>query len=219
MSQTVVEKLAQSHLAEGPKRPLRAGDFVSIRPRHVMTHDNTSPVIKKFKGIGAQKVFDPRQPVFALDHDIQNTSEENLKKYRAIEAFARERGIDFYPAGTGIGHQVMVEKGYVTPGSFVVASDSHSNMYGALGAIGTPVVRTDAAAIWATGEFWWQIPRTAQVLLEGRLPPGATGKDVIIALCGLYNQEEVLNAVVEFAGPGVASLSMDARLTIANMST
>jgi homoaconitate hydratase len=219
MGQTVVEKIAQAHLAEGPKRPLRAGDFVSIRPKHVMTHDNTAPVIKKFKTIGAQKVFDPRQPVFALDHDVQNTTEENLKKYRAIEAFAREHGIDFYPAGTGIGHQVMVEKGYVTPGSLVVASDSHSNMYGALGAIGTPVVRTDAAAIWATGEFWWQIPRTVQVVLEGRLPQGATGKDVIIALCGLYNQEEVLNAVVEFAGPGVASLSMDARLTIANMST
>ncbi len=219
MGQTVVERLAQTHLAEGPKRPLRAGDFVSIRPKHVMTHDNTAPVIKKFKGIGARKVFDPHQPVFALDHDIQNTSEENLKKYRTIETFAREHGIDFYPAGTGIGHQIMVEKGYVTPGSFVVASDSHSNMYGALGAIGTPVVRTDAAAIWATGEFWWQIPRTVQVVLEGRLPAGATGKDVIITLCGLYNQEEVLNAVVEFAGPGVASLSMDARLTIANMST
>ena len=88
------------------------------------------------------------------------------------------------------------------PVTFVVASDSHSNMYGALGAIGTPVVRTDAAAIWATGEFWWQIPRTIQVVLEGKLAPGVTGKDVIITLCGLYNHEEVLNAAVEFAGPG-----------------
>ncbi len=219
MAQTIVEKIAQSHLAEGPSRSLRAGDFVSIRPRHVMTHDNTSAVMKKFKSIGATKVRSPRQPVFALDHDIQNLSEDNQKKYQAIEAFAREQGIDFYPAGSGIGHQIMVEKGYVVPGSFVVASDSHSNMYGAVGAVGTPVVRTDAAAIWATGEFWWQIPRTVQVVLEGRLPAGATGKDVIIALCGLYNKEEVLNAAVEFTGPGAATLSMDARLTIANMST
>ncbi len=219
MPQTIVEKIAQAHLAEGPDRPLRAGDFVSIRPRHVMTHDNTSAVMKKFKSIGATRVRDPRQPVFALDHDIQNQSEDNQKKYRAIEAFAREQGIDFYPAGSGIGHQIMVEKGYVVPGSFVVASDSHSNMYGALGAVGTPVVRTDAAAIWATGEFWWQIPRTVQVVLEDRLPAGATGKDIIIALCGLYNREEVLNAAVEFTGPGIATLSMDARLTIANMST
>ena len=219
MSQTMVEKIAQAHLAEGPKRPLRAGDFVSLRPRHVMTHDNTSAVMKKFQTIGAKKVHDPHQPVFALDHDIQNKEDANLAKYRAIEGFARQHGIDFYPAGSGIGHQIMVERGYVHPGALVVASDSHSNMYGALGALGTPVVRTDAAAICATGDFWGQIPRSVQVVLEGSLPAGATGKDVIIALCGLYSQEEVLNAAVEFAGPGVASLSMEARLTIANMST
>ncbi len=219
MGQTIVEKIAQAHMAEGPSRPLRAGDFLSIRPYHVMTHDNTSAVMKKFKAIGAKNVRDPRQPVITADHDIQNREESNLAKYRSMDAFAGDQGIDFYPPGTGIGHQIMVEKGYVLPGTFVVASDSHSNMYGALGAIGTPVVRTDAAAIWATGEFWWQIPRTVQVVLEGRLATGGTGKDVIVTLCGLYNQEEVLNAAVEFAGPGVASLSMDARLTIANMST
>ena len=219
MGQTIVEKIAQLHMTEGPDRPLRAGDFLSIRPYHVMTHDNTSAVMKKFKAIGATRVLNPEQPVFTADHDIQNKDATNLAKYAAMEAFARAQSIDFYPPGTGIGHQIMVEQGYVLPGTFVVASDSHSNMYGALGAIGTPVVRTDAAAIWATGEFWWQIPRTVQVMLEGRLAPGATGKVVIVTLCGLYNQEEVLNAAIEFTGPGVASLSMDARLSIANMST
>jgi homoaconitate hydratase len=219
MGQTIVEKLAQAHMAEGPKRALRAEDFLSIRPKQVMTHDNTAAVLKKFKAIGVKRVLDARQPVFALDHDIQNTSEQNLKQYAAIEGFAKEQGIDFYPAGTGIGHQLMMEKGYVLPGSFVVASDSHSNMYGALGAIGTPVVRTDAAAIWATGEFWWQVPRTVQVELTGRLRPGVSGKDVIITLCGLYNQEEVLNAAVEFSGEGVAALSIEERMSIANMTT
>jgi len=215
----MVEKIAQSHLAEGPKRPLRTGDFLSVRPYHVMTHDNTSAVMSKFKGIGAKTIHDPKQLVFALDHDIQNKDEANQKKYRAIEAFAKEHNVDFYPAGSGIGHQIMVERGYVVPGSFVVASDSHSNMYGALGAIGTPIVRTDAAAVWATGEFWWQIPRSVEVVLQGKLPAGATGKDVIISLCGLYNHDEVLNAAIEFSGPGVASLSMDARLSISNMTT
>ncbi len=219
MGQNIVEKLTQSHMAEGPKgRPVRAGDFVSIRPRHVMTHDNTSAVMKKFKSLGVAKILDPRQPVFALDHDIQNTAEDNLKKYRSIEAFGREQGVAFHPAGSGIGHQIMCEQLYVVPGSFVVASDSHSNMYGALGAVGTPVVRTDAAALWATGEFWWQIPPTVQVVLEGTLAGGTSGKDVIIALCGLFGSD-VLNAAVEFTGPGVASLSMDARMSIANMTT
>jgi homoaconitate hydratase len=219
MSQTMVEKIAQSHMTEGPNRLLRAGDFLSVRPYHVMTHDNTAAVMKKFRAIGAERVYDSKQPVFTADHDIQNTEESNLARYRSMQKFARDHGIDFYPPGAGIGHQIMVENGYVLPGTFVVASDSHSNMYGALGAIGTPVVRTDAAAIWATGEFWWQIPRSIQVVLEGRLASGVTGKDVIITLCGLYNHEEVLNAAVEFTGPGVASLTMDARLSIANMST
>ena len=219
MPQTIAEKIAQAHMAEGPSRPLRTGDFLSIRPHHVMTHDNTSAVMSKFKGIGAKQIHDPKQLVFALDHDIQNQDESNQKKYRSIEAFAKEHGVDFYPAGSGIGHQIMVERGYVVPGSFVVASDSHSNMYGALGAVGTPIVRTDAAAAWATGEFWWQIPRSVEVTLEGKLPEGATGKDVIITLCGLYNHDEVLNAAIEFTGPGVASLSMDARFSISNMST
>ena len=219
MGQTIVEKIAQKHMTEGPARPLRTGDFLSIRPHRCMTHDNTSAVMSKFKGIGAKRVKDSQQLVFALDHDIQNKDEANQKKYSAIEAFAKEHGVDFYPAGSGIGHQIMVERGYVVPGSFVVASDSHSNMYGALGAIGTPIVRTDAAAVWATGEFWWQIPRSIQVVLEGKLPDGVTGKDVIITLCGLYNHDECLNAAVEFTGPGVASLSMDARLSISNMTT
>lgn len=219
MPQTIVEKIAQTHLAEGPNRPLRAGDFISIRPFHVLTHDNTSAVMSKFKAIGAKKIANPKQLVFALDHDIQNHDEANLKKYSSIEAFACEHGVDFYPAGSGIGHQIMVERGYVLPGSFVVASDSHSNMYGALGAIGTPIVRTDAAAVWATGEFWWQIPRTIQVVLEGQLREGVSGKDVIITLCGMYNHDEALNAAIEFSGLGVAGISMDARFSIANMST
>jgi homoaconitate hydratase len=220
MGLTLVEKIAARH-ADGlaPGTIVHAGDFISIRPRHVMTHDNTGAVIPKFKQIGATKIADPAQPVFAIDHDIQNTTPKNLEKYAKIEAFAAEHGIDFYPAGTGISHQVMVEQGYVVPGALVVASDSHSNLYGAMAALGTPVVRTDAASIWATGVTWWQVPKVAKVLLKGNLSPGVTGKDVIIALCGLFNKDEVLNHAVEFLGDGVANLQMAARMTIANMTT
>src|SRR5205814_6718383 len=133
--------------------------------------------------------------------------------------FAREHGIDFYPPGTGISHQVMMEQGYVVPGSMVVASDSHSNLYGAMAALGTPVVRTDAASIWATAVTWWQVPPVAKVVLKGKLLPGVVGKDVIIALCGLFNKDEVLNHAVEFVGDGVTNLAMSARMTIANMTT
>jgi len=220
MGQTVIEKIIQAHAVDLPAGAIvHAGDMLSVRPFHVMTHDNTGAVIPKFESIGSGRISDPSQPVFALDHNVQDTSEKNLEKYRKIEAFARKHGVVFHPAGEGIGHQLMIENGFVHPGRLVVASDSHSNMYGALAAAGTPIVRTDAAAIWAGEITWWQVPRSIRVVLEGELPAGVGGKDVILALCGLYNSGEVLNAAIEFSGDGVAFLSMSERMTIANMTT
>ncbi len=220
MSQNLVEKITQKFavgLADGQK--VHCGDYVSIKPSYVMTHDNTGAVIPKFKAIGAKKIAKPRQVVFTLDHNVQNKEEANLTKYKKIEAFAAEMGVDFYPAGRGIGHQIMCEEGYAWPGNMAVASDSHSNMYGGLGCLGTPVVRTDAAAIWATGRTWWQIPPVAKCTLTGKLPKGVTGKDVIITLCGYFNKNEVLNYAIEFSGDGIRNLSIDERLAIANMTT
>ncbi len=220
MPQNLIEKIVQAHavdLAAG--QTVHSGDLLTVRPVHVMTHDNTAPVMAKFAAIGARNLHAPRQPVFCLDHDVQNRSPENLTKYRRIEEFARQHGISFYPAGRGIGHQVMCEEGFVLPCTMVVASDSHANIYGGLGALGTPVVRTDAAAIWATGTTWFQVPPVTRVELTGALRPGVTGKDVIITLCGHCGNDEVLNHAVEFTGDGVATLTIDDRLTIANMTT
>ncbi|KAI0633108.1 homoaconitase [Trametes polyzona] len=218
--QTIIEKVVQRYAVGLPEgKTVKAGDYVMIRPEHVMTHDNTGPVISKFKSIGATRVHNPKQLVFTLDHDVQNKTPKNLAKYASIEAFARQHGIDFYPAGRGIGHQVLVEEGYAFPNTLTVASDSHSNMYGGVGCVGTPIVRTDAAALWATGKTWWQVPRMIKVELKGRLAPGVTGKDVIVALCGYFNKDEVLNGAIEFAGDGISALSVDERLTIANMTT
>lgn len=227
MSQTLIEKIAQRYAVGLKKNQLvHSGDYIAIKPAYVMTHDNTGAVIPKFLSIHSSKkskqdlrIFNPKQVVFTLDHNVQDKSEKNLEKYKKIEEFAKKMGVDFYPAGRGIGHQIMCEEGYAYPGKMVVASDSHSNMYGGLGCLGTPIVRTDAASIWATGKTWWQVPPIAKVILKGNLRPGVTGKDLIIALCGYFNNDEVLNHAIEFSGDGVHNLSIDERLTIANMST
>lgn len=220
MTQTLIEKIAQKFaVGLDPKHQVHAGDYLSIKPAYVMTHDNTGAVIPKFKSIGATKLFNPRQVVNTLDHNVQDKTEKNLEKYKKIEEFAKSMGADFYPAGRGIGHQIMCEEGYAFPGTMVVASDSHSNMYGGLGCLGTPIVRTDAAAIWATGRTWWQVPQIAKVELKGSLRQGVTGKDVIIALCGYFNHDEVLNHAIEFVGDGIRYLTIDERLAIANMTT
>ncbi|KAI1006988.1 Homoaconitase [Podosphaera aphanis] len=171
--------------------------------------------------IGATKVHNPKQIVMTLDHDVQNKNKTNLDKYRQIQEFSQHHNVDFYPAGRGIGHQIMVEEGYAWPGTMTVASDSHSNMYGGVGCLGTAIVRTDAASIWATGKTWWQIPPVAKVTFTGLLPRGVTGKDVIIALCGLFNNDEVLNHAIEFTGTEATmrSLPVDDRLAISNMTT
>ncbi len=220
MNQTFVEKIAQKYaVGLSPDYEVHSGDYIMIQPAYVMTHDNTGAVIPKFKSIGAKKFFNPRQVVHTLDHDIQNKTEKNLEKYKKIEEFSKSMGADFYPAGRGIGHQIMCEEGYAFPGTMAVASDSHSNMYGGLGCLGTPIVRTDAAAIWATGKTWWKVPPIAKVELIGKLQKGVTGKDIIISLCGYFNKDEVLNHAIEFVGEGVKNLSIEERLTIANMTT
>lgn len=218
--QNLTEKIVQKYAVGLPEgKHVKSGDYVSIKPAHCMSHDNTWPVALKFKGLGYKNVKDNRQIVNTLDHDVQNMSEKNLEKYDNIERFAKEQGIDFYPAGRGIGHQIMIEEGYAFPLNLTVASDSHSNTYGGVGSLGTPIVRTDAASIWATGMTWWQIPPVAKVELVGRLPAGVSGKDVIVALCGAFNNDEVLNHAIEFTGDHLDELSIDNRITIANMTT
>ncbi|CCX13019.1 Similar to Homoaconitase, mitochondrial; acc. no. Q6BM98 [Pyronema omphalodes CBS 100304] len=220
--QNLTEKIVQRFSKDLPEgKFVRSGDYVSIQPHKCMTHDNSWPVATKFFSIGATKVDNTEQIVLTLDHDVQNKSEANLRKYKNIEEFAKQQGIVFYPAGRGIGHQIMVEEGYAWPGTLSVASDSHSNMYGGISCLGTPVVRTDAASIWATGRTWWQIPPVARVELKGTLPKGVSGKDVIVSLCGLFNKDDVLNHAIEFTGSEetMKSLKIDDRLAIANMTT
>ncbi|POR36902.1 Homoaconitase, mitochondrial [Tolypocladium paradoxum] len=105
---TLTEKIVQRYAVGLPEGKLvRSGDYISIVPAVCMTHDNSMPVALKFMSMGATQVYNPKQIVITLDHDVQNTSPSNLQKYRKIEAFAKQHGIDFYPAGRGIGHQIM----------------------------------------------------------------------------------------------------------------
>ncbi|KAG5815566.1 hypothetical protein H9Q74_011619 [Fusarium xylarioides] len=216
--QTLVEKIAQKHaVVIPPGKKIKSGSYLSLSPAKIMSHDNTAAVMKKFAGLGASKIHDKHQLVFTCDHDVSNRTEANLRKYASIREFGEKHGVVNFPPGRGIGHQIMIEEGFAWPQTVSVASDSHSNMYGGVGCLGTAVVRTDAAAIWATGETWWQVPPVAKVTFTGILPPGVTGKDVIVALCGLFRDDQVLNHAIEFAGG--ESLTVDERLTISNMTT
>ena len=101
MSQALIEKIAQRYaVGLQDDQLVHAGDYISIRPAYVMTHDNTGAVIPKFKSIGATKLANPRQVVHTLDHDIQNKDEKNLQKYRKIEEFFQINGCRFLSCRT-----------------------------------------------------------------------------------------------------------------------
>ncbi|KAJ6145161.1 hypothetical protein N7470_009056 [Penicillium chermesinum] len=199
--QTLTEKIVQKYSVGLAKdKIVKAGDYVTISPHRCMTHDNTWPVALKFMSIGASKLHDPKQIVMTLDHDVQNKSEKNLQKYQQIEEFAKMHGVEFYPAGRGIGHQIMAERDLLSPEPF---------------ASRRTVIRTIMVAL----VVW--VPPIAKVTFTGVLPAGVTGKDVIVALCGLFNKDDVLNHAIEFTGSEetMRSLPVDYRFTIANMTT
>ena len=220
MGQTRTEKITQRYAVDlEANQMIRSGQTVWIQPDHVLTHDNTAAVIPKFNDLGLMHIYNPNQPVIALDHNIQDRTKKNLSKYELIQSFAETKGLTFFPAGRGIGHQIMVEEGFAFAGNFCVASDSHANMYGGIGCLGTPIVRSDAAGIWATGKMWWTVPPVINVVMTGRLRPNVSGKDVILSLIAQVGHKAVLNCALEFSGEGIRSLSIDDRLSIANMTT
>jgi homoaconitate hydratase len=187
----------------------------------VHDHDNSLPVSAKFMSIGASKLKDPKQIVMTLDHDVQNKSEKESHQVSPDRGICPEARRGLLSCRKRLGIKLWLKRATHGLGVLVVASDSHSNMYGGIGCLGTPVVRTDAANIWATGRTWWQIPPVAKVTFTGVLPKGVTGTDVIVALCGLFDKDDVLNHAIEFTGSEetLKSLQVDDRLTISNMTT
>ena len=169
MGQTVVEKIAQRTWPRG--RPgARCAPVTScpIRPHHVMTHDNTAPVMKKFKAHRRAARSTIRASRSSPWTTTSRTAPRRTWPSTGRSRSSRRAGRRLLPRRNGHRPPGDGRAAVRRPGAFVVASDSHSNMYGAMGAVGTPVVRTDAAAIWATGTFWWQIPRTVQVRARRR---------------------------------------------------
>jgi len=200
---------------------VRAGDLIEAKLDLVMGNDITAPVaIEVFEDAGFREVFDRDRVAILLDHYTPCKDISSAQLCRAAREFARaQRLTHFYDVGeVGIEHALIPEKGLAAPGECVIGADSHTCTYGALGAFSTGVGSTDMAAGMATGENWFRVPDAIRVTLTGALPPYVSGKDVILHLIGEIGVDGALYRSLEFAGPGVAALSMDDRFTIANMA-
>ena len=200
------------------KKAARAGELVTCKPDRLLMHDNAAAITDKVaKDLAEFGLANPEQPVIVLDHVIPASDEKTATSHKKIREFVQKYGIKhFFDIGTGICHQVTVEKGLVLPGTLAVGSDSHTCSYGAVNAFATGIDRTEAASLLLTGETWFKVPETIRITLKGRLPEMVAAKDLILTIIGKIGADGADYCSVEFWGD-IGSLTIDDRFTIANM--
>jgi 3-isopropylmalate/(R)-2-methylmalate dehydratase large subunit len=136
-----------------------------------------------------------------------------------MRQFAKDQNATFYEVGRGgICHQVMPEKGHVTPGNVIVGADSHTCTYGAFGAFATGIGSTEAAAVMATGKIWFKVPPTIKVNVKGAFQKYVTPKDLILNVIGNLGVDGAIYKATEFTGPTIKKMSIAGRMTVCNMA-
>lgn len=215
MGKTFAEKVLAKKSGQAEVVP---GQICIVHPDHLLTHDNTAAIVGKIKGdLEEFGVARPDMPVIILDHVIPAASEKTAINHQTSRGFAKTYKLPhFYDVGTGVCHQVLVEKGLAKPADIIVGSDSHTCSYGALGVFSSGVDRTESAALLLKGETWLRVPETIKITLNGALKPPVSAKDVILTIIGDIGADGAGYCAVEFHG-NIGALSIDDRLTICNM--
>ena len=217
MAYTITEQIIMAH---ADLSDVRVGDVVMLRCDLVLTNDISGPMaIQALKKMGVERVFDPKRVVVIPDHFIPAMDVRSAELQKRLKDWCDAQGVVFYGQGRGgIEHSVLVEDGWVTPGTVIAGGDSHTCTHGALGAFGTGLGSTDIASCLAFGEFWQAVPATMQVELTGRLGAFVSGKDVILAVLNEIGVAGGTDHVLEFVGEGAEALTIDERLAVANMA-
>ncbi len=215
MGKTVIEKIIGRNMG----REVRAGEIVTVNVDWVMVHDIFTPFLaEKFAEMGFEKVWDPDRVVFVYDHMVPASQVDDIRHFRAGDAFAETYGITHVHRSDGICHQLMTEAGYVKPGDVVFGTDSHTTTYGCVGAFSTGVGYTEMASILGTGTLWVKVPETIRVEVEGTLPAGVASKDVILRLLGDLRADGATYQALEFAGSTIEAMSVASRMAMSNMA-
>ena len=218
MGMTMTQKILARHAG---LEHVEVGQLIEAKVDMVLGNDITTPVaITEFEKAGFRHVFDRDKISIVLDHYTPCKDIKSAELCLKARTFAHKHNItNFFDVGQmGVEHALLPEMGLCAPGEIIVGADSHTCTYGALGAFSTGIGSTDMAAAMATGLLWFKVPAAIRVVLRGKLQPHVSGKDVILHLIGTIGVDGALYQSLEFAGEGVASLTMDDRFTISNMA-
>ena len=218
MAQTLAQKILQAHTDEEIRSD---GQIVQCRVSLVLANDITGPLaIKSFRGMGAKRVFDKDKIALVMDHFTPQKDIDSANQVLISRQFAEEQQITHYYEGgdCGVEHTLLPEQGLVAPGDLVIGADSHTCTYGGIGAFATGMGSTDIAAGMALGETWIKVPPTIRVEYEGVLPRWLRAKDLMLMLIGRIGVDGALYKALEFGGSVIDTLSVEGRLTMANMA-
>ncbi len=215
MPHTFVEKILAKNAGLSEVTP---GQVIDATPDVALSHDNSAAISKIFSGLGLKRVKHPERLAITLDHAAPPPTTRHAQNHAEIRRFVAEQGIpNFFDVGRGICHQVLCEEGLIYPGALLLGADSHSTHYGALGAFGAGVGRSEMAAIWATGQLWLRVPESIKITINGDFSPWVTSKDIALFIIGQLGADGGLYAGVEFYGPAVSAMSMASRFVLTNM--
>lgn len=218
MGMTMTQKILADHAGLESVVP---GQLIEAKLDMVLGNDVTSPVaINEMGKFGKDSIFDKTRISLVMDHFTPNKDIQSAENCKQVREFAKKHSIlHYYDVGNmGIEHALLPEKGIVTCGDCIIGADSHTCTYGALGAFSTGVGSTDMAAGMISGKAWFKVPSAIKVVVTGEKPKYISGKDVILNIIGRIGVDGALYRSLEFTGDGIKSLSMDDRLTIANMA-
>lgn len=215
---TISEKILAAHAG---KKEVVPGELIIAKLDLALGNDITAPLaIEEFYKQKAKKVWDPARVVLIPDHFTPNKDIKSAQQAKMLRDFAREQGLKhYYEIGrVGIEHALLPEQGIVLPGDCIIGADSHTCTYGAIGAFATGVGSTDLAAAMITGEAWFKVPESMKFIYTGKLQPWVSGKDLILHTIGDIGVDGASYKAMEFTGEAITNLSVEGRLTMANMA-
>jgi 3-isopropylmalate/(R)-2-methylmalate dehydratase large subunit len=226
MGMTITEKICAR--AAGKDR-VRPGDMIDAEIDRLYIKDLRFSKAEDPKGLyglfkeilkemGIHKAWDPEKVIINFDEQPAR-SMRRLEGQESAKEFSRDHGATIYQGYEGgIGHNVMVEKGHVRPGEFIVGADSHSCTYGALGCFATGIGFTETVGVLATGRIWLKIPPATYVELAGKRPSWIWGKDIVLRIMAEFGPNGAVNKTIEYGGSALSDISIESRLSMCNMA-
>ena len=216
MGKTVAQKIFDAHLVDQPAEGVNV-----IRLDRVFCHEITTPIaINDLVERGKDRVFDPTKIKAVIDHVTPAKDSKTAEQGKTLRDWARRHNIkDFFDIGAnGVCHAIFPEKGFVRPGFTVIMGDSHTCTHGAFGAFAAGVGTTDLEVGILKGVCTMRTPDTIKINVTGKLPEGVYAKDLILAIIKKLTVIGATDKVIEFAGPVIADMSMESRMTLCNMA-